>query len=141
LWTCSDESGWHYINNGVWWVSTGRQGILDYIDNGGNAWLYSEVLGAPATWLTGGAYQVTTGTDQNGDFMIDLILSDGSAWEYRASAASWTNLWSSAWGDQVVALGKGRQGLVDVTFLSGNALEHDATGFTNYLGSNVLVAG
>jgi hypothetical protein len=87
--------------------------------------------------LAGGASQVTTGTDQNGDFMIDLIVVGGSAWEYRSSAGGWTNLWNSAWGDQVVALGKGRQGLVDVTFLSTNAWEHDATGFANFLGSAV----
>jgi hypothetical protein len=32
-----DEGGWHYINNNIWWVITGRQGILNYLDNNFNA--------------------------------------------------------------------------------------------------------
>jgi hypothetical protein len=97
-----------------------------------------------------GVSRVTTGTDQNGNYMIDVVFDASSAfgfrsaWEYRSSTgAAWSpapNLWNSAWGDQVVALGKGRQELVDVTFVSGNAWEHDATGYTNYLGPNVFLA-
>jgi hypothetical protein len=132
-WEHSDSSGWHFIASGVRYVSAGQMGIADYVTTSGNAYCFAEAAGA-STYLAPGVAQVTTGTDQNGNTMIDLLYANGNLYEYHASSG-----WAFLSGG-VQSIGKGRGGLVDVVFSSGNAYEHEANGSWNFLTGSVVMA-
>jgi hypothetical protein len=136
LWTRGDESGWHHINSNVSWVSTGRQGNLDYVDGIWNAHYYQEVSGLTYIFASN-VLQVTTGTDENGNVMLYWIHLNGTAQGWNSGVGTF----NVATPDTVTWFGKARQGLVDVTLYnptSGSyAYEYDATGFANFLGWGV----
>jgi hypothetical protein len=131
-WERSDSSGWHYIGSGVSSVSAGQQGISDFVTTAGNAYWFNEASGI-TSFLGSNVAHVTTGTDQYGNYMIDVLLSSGYLYEYRVGSG-WTELDGSA---QSVA--KGRAGLVDMVFTWGDAYDHDASGNWHFLTSGVAM--
>jgi hypothetical protein len=82
FWEYSDTSGWHFIDSSVQSISVGQQGIATYVTTAQNAYLYSEVSGV-SSFLGSGVAQSVTGVDQFGNYMIDLVYSNGDNWEYR----------------------------------------------------------
>jgi hypothetical protein len=132
VWEYSDSSGWHYIDSGVKAVSAGQQGIIDYLTTGGTAIWYSEAGGVKVP-LASGVAQVTAGTDQYGNYMIDLLLTNGNLYEYRVGGV-WT------WLDNgVQSIGKGHHGVVDIVFTWSDAWTHDSSGW-HFLSSNARTA-
>jgi hypothetical protein len=132
-WTHSDSSGWHYLGTGVRSVSAGQQGILDILYTNGNAYWYNEATGS-TSFLASNVAAVTTGTDQYGNYMIDLLYNSGMLSEYQAGRG-WTFL---DYGVQSIS--KGRAGLVDVVFNWGDAYSHDAYEVWHYLTRNARAA-
>jgi hypothetical protein len=133
-WEYSDSSGWHFMASGVASVSAGQRGIADYVTTGGNAYWFNEATGS-IVFLASNVAQVTAGTDQFGNYMIDLLYTSGSLSEYKVGSG-WTTLTSG-----VKSISKARAGLLDVLFSSGYAYEHDAYGNWYYLTSGVAAAG
>jgi hypothetical protein len=129
----SNTSGAHLLANGVKQISAGQQGASEILLTDGNAYHFDEASGK-AIHLASGVAQVTAGTDQFGHFMIDLLFSNGAAYEYRA-ATGWTELQTN-----VAALSKARAGVVDVLFASGSAYEHDDSGWLQLASSNAVEA-
>jgi hypothetical protein len=128
----SDSTGWHYIASGVQSVSAGQQGIIDYLTTGGNAYWFNEASGS-TSFLGSGVIQVTAGTDQFGNYMIDMLYSGGNLYEYRVGSG-WSFLDSS-----VQSIGKGHAGVVDMVFTWGDAYAHDSSGWY-YLTYNAKTA-
>jgi hypothetical protein len=129
----SDSTGWHYLGANVEAVSAGQQGIMAILYNNANAYLYNEATGS-STWQGSHVAQITAGTDQYGNYMLDLVDSYGSLSEYRAGSG-WTWL-----ADGVQSIGKAHAGVVDVVFtLGGVADTHDTSGW-HYLTNNALEA-
>jgi hypothetical protein len=118
-WECSDTSGWHFLANNVWQVSAGRNGVAELLLFNGDAYHFSETTGS-FTFLGSGVAQITAGTDQNGNFMIDLVTFGGGAYEY-CIGSGWSYLGSGVW-----QVSKARAGVTDVLFSNGYAYEHDA---------------
>jgi hypothetical protein len=131
-WEHSDDSGWHFIASYVQSLSAGLQGISDYVTTSGVAHWHTE--GGSDTILGYGVAQVTAGTDQNGNYMIDMLYTSGDLYEYRYGG-SWT------WLDNgVVSVGKGHNGVVDMAFSWGDAWAHDSSGWHYLAGSAVTAA-
>ena len=108
-WEISDSSEWHYISSGVSSVSAGQQGISVFLTTGGVAYEYDESANS-VSYLWSNVAQVTAGTDQNGNFMCDLIDEWGDLYEYQAS--NWTFL---NWGIKSIA--KAHAGYVAMTLI------------------------
>jgi hypothetical protein len=131
-WENSDDTGWHFIANGVQSVSAGRQGISDYVTTGAVARWHSEA-GNLDSFLANGVSQVTAGTDALGNYMIDLLFSNGNLYEYRQGWSNWQFLDSS-----VKYIGKGHNGVVDMVFTWGDAWDHDSS--WHFLDSSAVAA-
>jgi hypothetical protein len=129
----SDSTGWHYIDSGVKSVSAGQNGIMDYLTTAGNAYFFNESIGGK-TYLGSGVSAVTAGTDLNGNWMIDLLFSNGNLWEYR-QPGGWTQLTSS-----VVSIGKAHSGVVDMVFAWGNTSYAYSPAGWNYLSTGTQTA-
>jgi hypothetical protein len=119
----SDTSGAHVLCSEAAAISAGSGGATAVVLKSGRSYQYSETTGA-WTWLADGVTQVALGTDPAGGTMVDLVLTGGTAREYRAGVG-WKTLSTS-----VALVGKGRAGLSDVVFTNGNAYEHTASGWT-----------
>ena len=119
-WEHSDSSGWHFLASGVKSVSAGQQGISDFVTIAGNAYSFSEATNL-STFLASNVAAVTSGTDQFGNALIDLVYNGGNLWEYRVGIG-WTFLDSG-----VKSIAKGHAGYVAMVFTSGNAWGHDST--------------
>jgi hypothetical protein len=131
-WEHSDSTGWHYLASNVKAVSAGQQGIMDLLYNNGNAYWYNEATGT-FSFLASGVAAVTAGTDQFGRYMIDLLYTSGNLYEYRVGG-SWTWL-----DNNVVSVGKGHAGAVDIVFNWGDAYDHDQYGW-HFLASGAKAA-
>jgi hypothetical protein len=131
-WEHSDSTGWHYIDTNVKSVSAGQQGIIDLLYTNGNAYWYNESTSTFA-FLGSGVSQITAGTDQYGNYMIDMLYNSGDLYEYR-TGSGWT------WLDNgVVSIGKGHNGVTDMVFSWGDAYDHDSSGW-HYLTYNAKTA-
>jgi hypothetical protein len=126
-WEHSDSSGWHYIGSGVSSVSAGQQGISTFVTTAGDAYLYDEATGSPS-FIASGVAAVTSGTDEYGNYMIELLYNGGDLWEYRARSG-WTLL-----DGAVNSIDKGHAGYVDMVFSSGDAWGHDSSGWHHLTG-------
>jgi hypothetical protein len=131
-WENSDDTGWHFIANGVHSISAGRQGISDYVTTGAVAHWHNQAgnLDVPLGFV--GVSQVTAGTDQFGNFMIDVLLSSGTLVEWRAGMG-WHTLAGGA-----KSIGKAHAGVVDVVFSSSQAWDHDS--LWHFLASGAVAA-
>jgi hypothetical protein len=118
----SDSTGRHFIASNVGSMSAGQQGFMDYVTTGGDAYWYSEAT-AFSSYLGSGVTAVTAGTDQNGNYMIDLLYSSGALWEWR-QGSGWTSLANS-----VAKIGKAHAGIVDLVYSWGTAWAHDSYGW------------
>jgi hypothetical protein len=78
----SDSTGWHYIDYNVQSASAGRQGIVDLVYNTGNAYWWNEAT-TQFVFLGSNVTQVTTGFDQSGNYIIDLLYTNGNVNEWR----------------------------------------------------------
>ncbi len=124
----SDSSGWHSIASGVRSISAGQQGVTDYVTTGGSAYWFNDASGV-SDFLASGVAAVTTGTDQNGNYMIDLLLNGGNLYEYRVGTG-WTFLDSG-----VTSIAKAHAGFVDMVFTWGAAWGHNSSGWSYLTGS------
>ena len=127
-WEYSDTSGWHHLAEGVASVSAGQQGFTTYLTTSGSAYDYQDATGA-SSFVASGVAAITSGTDANGNLMIDLLLSGGQLYQYQASSG-WTVLTTG-----VRSISKGVHGVVGVVRTSGLAY-NDANGHWNCLSSN-----
>jgi hypothetical protein len=118
----SDSTGRHFIASNVQSMSAGQQGFMDYVTTGGDAYWYSEAT-AFSSYLGSGVAAVTAGTDQNGNYMIDLLYSSGALWEWR-QGSGWASLANS-----VAKIGKAHAGIVDLVYSWGTAWAHDPYGW------------
>src|SRR5262249_21931976 len=117
-WEYSDSSGWHFIASCVASVSAGQRGLADFVTTAGKPSGFTGATGA-TVFLTSNVAQITAGTDQYGNYMIDLLYTSGSLSEYKVGSG-WTTLTSG-----LKSISKARAGLLDVLFSSGYAYEHD----------------
>jgi hypothetical protein len=119
----SDSTGCHSLCGGARSVSAGRNGTSVVVLTDGRAFAYTETTGK---WMFLGSkvVQAAAGTDSNGDAMFDLVLTTGTALEYRATTGLKTL--STA----VAFVGKARAGLADVVYTNGIASEHTTRGWT-----------
>src|SRR5262249_51120405 len=113
-WEFSDTSGWHFIASNVRSISAGQQGIHDFVTQSGAAYWFNESTGV-YDFLDSGVAQVTTGTDAKGNYMIDLLYTNGDLYEYRVGSG-----WNFVWSD-VQTMSKGRAGLVGMVFTWGDS--------------------
>jgi hypothetical protein len=106
----SESTGWHFL----WWnaasVSAGQQGVSAVVDTAGDAFLFTSQWGFPffQQFLGSGVAKAAVGTDSNGNYMLDLLHTDGTVSEYR-SGIGWHFLASD-----VSFVGKGHAGVVDL---------------------------
>jgi hypothetical protein len=136
----SDES-FTYIGgtttNHVQSISAGRQGTSAYVTSDGVAHFHQEFDGHyynTDVVIASNVAQVTAGTDANGNWLIDVLTTDGTVSELRSGASSWATLAGS-----VTSLSKGPLDAVDMVFSSGDAWQYSGAGW-NYLGSNAAAA-
>jgi hypothetical protein len=127
-WEWSDSSGWHTFGSGLTSISAGQQGYVDYVTGNGNGYLYTEAYGS-SSLIAYNVAQMTAGTDQNGNNMIDMLYTNGNLWEYRVDTG-WNWLDNS-----VTSIAKGRAGVVDMVFSWGDAYDHGPGGWTYLTGS------
>jgi hypothetical protein len=132
-WEVSDSTGWHFIASGVSSVSAGQQGMLGYVTTGGNGYFFSEASGS-SSWLGSKVSQVAIGTDAQGNYLIDLLFSNGTLDQYRVGSG-WSVLDSN-----VHSISKARAGLADVVYSWGAAYEHTANGSWSFLTNGVNAA-
>jgi hypothetical protein len=130
-WEHSDSSGWHFLASGVTSVSAGQQGISDFVTIAGNAYSFSEATNL-SNFLASNVAAATSGTDQFGNALIDLVYNGGNLWEYRVGIG-WSFLDSG-----VKSIAKGHAGYVAMVVASGNAWGHDST--WHFLTSNAGTA-
>jgi hypothetical protein len=129
----SDDSGWHYIASNVQSISAGRQGISDYLTTDGVAHWHRESDGADVAVFSN-VSQVAAGTDANGNYLIDVLTTDGTVSEYRYGG-SWTTL-----DNGVTNLSKGTLDAVDMVFSWGDAYQHSQAGWNYLYGSAAAAA-
>jgi hypothetical protein len=115
----SDSTGLHFIASNVSSMSAGQQGFMDYVTTSGDAWWYSEST-AFDSYLGSGVAAVTAGTDQNGNYMIDLLYSSGALYEWRQGRGL------TFLDNNVAKIGKAHVGVVDLVFSWGSAWAYDA---------------
>ncbi len=128
----SDSTGWHSLSSNTQSVSAGQQGNVTMVKTWGDAYLYSEASNS-YTFLGYHVKQVTTGVDQYGNLMIDLLYTNGLLYE-RTGAFVFATVWTYL-DNNVTSVSKGHGGLVDVVFNWGDSYEHGA------YGNWVLLAG
>jgi hypothetical protein len=136
-WEHSDDSGWTFIASGVQSISAGRQGVSDYLTTGGVA--HWHTLSGQDVALAGGVRQVTAGTDQFGNYMIDLLYTNGTVQEYR-QGTGWYWVWSSTGSSGAASIDKGRLGELDIVFAWSDAWAHTQAGWSAFLGSSATAA-
>jgi hypothetical protein len=124
----SDTTGWHFLSYNVQSISAGQQGYIAYVTTNANAYQYTEAFGS-SSLLAYNVAQIADGTDENGYNMIDLLYTNGNAYEYRVDTG-WSWLDSS-----VTSIAKGRAGVVDMVFSWGDAYDHGPGGWYYLTGS------
>jgi len=134
VWTRSDSSGWQQIPYhlySVGQISAGRQGVLGFVDAAGRAYLWSQDSGQ-LTYEIDGVNRITTGYDQNGGLVVDLLYSNGNVYDWRATTGRWIQLAQSTH-----ALSKARAGVVDVLANTSDGWEIGAGFSYTYLGNAI----
>jgi hypothetical protein len=131
----SDSSGGYWLGSSVQSVSAGQLGYSSYVTTTGKAYLHSEAVGSTA-FLASNVAQVTTGTDQYGDYMIELLYNSGDLWEYRVPVVPDAGNGWSFLDSGVTSVAKGHAGFVALVLSSGQAWGHDTT--WHFLGLNAL---
>jgi hypothetical protein len=127
-WEHSDSTGWHFLAHTVQAVSAGRGGYSEVLLQNGNAYHYNETTGGLGLLATNVA-QISAGTDENGNAMIELVYTSGVAYEYR-TATGWTYL-----GSGVKSISRATAGVAVVLFGTGGVYEHDLAGWHALCGS------
>jgi hypothetical protein len=112
-WYWSDSTGFNQIAGGnVAQVSTGRGGVVDLVFTDGTAeWWHAYgggAQGGQTASLGSNVSQVTTGYDANGNYIIDMLYTDGFVAEYHTDIG-WVNM-----ATNIGYLGKSRAGVVDM---------------------------
>jgi hypothetical protein len=132
--------GWSYLGWGIRSVSAGQQGVSTFVSSGGSAYLYFESSGT-SSLLASNVAAATAGVDAAGNYMIDLLYTNGALYEYRnTSSGILPNYqWSYLWGG-VRSISKARAGLVSVIFSFGGAYDHDSYGNWFYLPTSAPAA-
>jgi hypothetical protein len=129
LYECStNKNNTVYIAEGVTNFSAGRGGISDYV-LAGNAYNYSDVS-RQSVVVGYGIAQVAAGTDANGNYMIDVLATNGALWEWR-----YTNGWSLICTG-IGSIDKGPLDTLDAVQY-GVGWKHNSSGWSN-LGSLVV---
>jgi hypothetical protein len=120
----SDSSGWHYLGSNAQSVSAGQQGYSAFVDIFGTMYLYHEAWGT-AYLMTVGVSRVSVGSDTNGLLQLDVVFTNGVAYEFSASSG-WSYLNSG-----IQSVSKAQAGAVDVIFAYyGCYYQHNANGWT-----------
>jgi hypothetical protein len=119
----SDSTGFHYVAWGVKSVSAGQMGYGTYLTSNDVAYLYSD-QGGTLRFLGSKVAQVKTGTDANGNYVIDMLGQNGELWRYQPSTD-----WQHIIGN-VRSIGKEHAGTVDVVFTWGDAWALGPTGWS-----------
>lgn len=132
FWESSDDTGFKFIASGVKAFSAGRGGFSDYVTTAGVAHWHFDLYNQDAT-LFSGVSQVAAGTDANGNYMIDVLFTNGQVREYR-SGLGWLNVASNT-----NTIGKGRLDAL-AAVVTGWAYEHNTGGWRNLGSSAVSVA-
>jgi hypothetical protein len=132
-WEYSDSSGWHLLGLGVKSISAGQQGISGFVTTAGDAYTYNEASSVSGL-VASNVASLTIGTDQSGNYMMDLLTNAGTLLEYRV-ASGWTFLNSG-----IKAVAKGRAGWVVMVSTSGSALGHDSAGWRFLTGNAVMAS-
>jgi hypothetical protein len=122
----SDTSGPHFLAANVRQISAGQQGFTVYLTRDGIAHAFNESSNS-VTDLSAHVSQVRAGTDESGNPLIVLVLTNGAAYE-SADGSTWTAL-----GTPVRSLSKVRAGVIDLIFANGRAYEEDTVGNLSYL--------
>jgi hypothetical protein len=134
-WMHSDSTGWTNIASGVKAVSAGQQGVVAYLTTGGDAYSFTQSIAA-YVHLGSGVAAVTAGSDQNGLSVLDMLYSNGTLNEWRASNG-WTTL-----SYNIASIGKAHAGVEDAITFSGSAYAHTGSGYYgwSYLTNNANTA-
>jgi hypothetical protein len=123
VWEYSNASGGRALCSDARAVSAGTGGATAVVLKSGRAYQYNETTRG-WTYLADGAAQVALGTDPTGATMVDLVLTNHIANEYRIGVG-WKTLTTG-----VAMASKARGGVVDVVYTTGSAFEHRASGWT-----------
>jgi hypothetical protein len=100
---------------GVKSISAGQRGDSVIVDLNGNAYFWNETRGSWAGQFATNVVQMTIGTDPNGQSQIDEFLTNGLAWEYRASTGKWTLLFAGNPGTyEIESISKARAGVINL---------------------------
>jgi hypothetical protein len=133
-WEWSDSTGWNHIANRVTQASAGRQGVVDLVFTDATAYWWQAyaggVQGGSLVYIGSGVTMVTTGYDQNGNYIIDMLYSNGVVYEYR-NGSGWNFL-----DYNVRSMSKSRGGVIDTNSFADNAWEFD-----NYGNYTLVLAG
>jgi hypothetical protein len=140
-WLWSDSTGWNEIAGGnVAQVSTGRGGVVDLVFTDGSAewWqaYWGGVQGGQTANIGSGVSQVTTGYDQNGNTVIDMLYRNGSVSEWRTGSG-----WTDYTGYNIASLSKSRAGVVDMVTSTNPryGIAGDAYEFDNFIDTVLLM--
>jgi hypothetical protein len=107
------------------------QGASFVLQTNGNLFQYTESTGR-FNFITGGVASISAGTDGRGVNDVDVIFTNGTAYEY-SDTSGYHFITSGA-----RAVSAGQQGETDVLLTNGNAYEYrDSTGVLTFLASNV----
>jgi hypothetical protein len=119
----SDTSGWRTLAGGVQSIHAGFQGYSTVLLKSGAAYLFSEGAAAAGgngfTYLAGSVAAVTVGSDPTGGYQIELLFSNGAAYEFQQRTQSWSYL-----GGGVINVSRARIGLADILFSGGFDVQH-----------------
>jgi hypothetical protein len=130
-WEHSDDRGWSYIASSVSRISAGRQGVSEYVTSAAEGHWHSETgLDATVAWNVS---QITAGTDQYGNYMIDVLYQTGRIDEYRVGSG-WSFVYN--YGQYI---GKANDGVLSIVFTWGAAYNHDSGGWY-FLTSNAVTS-
>jgi hypothetical protein len=132
-WEHSDSTGWRYLASNVKAVSAGQMGNMAILYTNGDAAKYSEASGS-TSFLVSGVAQVTAGTDENGQALTEVLLTNGKLWELHANGG-WNYL-----DDSVTSVSKAHAGVLDAVFTWGYAYSHDDATAFHYLTANASMA-
>jgi hypothetical protein len=144
LWRWDDSVGWRYMTSFVSQVSAGPSGYSAVLLRDGRAGeMYADPWWTSSlTVITSNVSGVSMGTDRNGQPMIDVLWSDGSACEWRGYG-NWESL-----GSGIRQVAAGENGASAVLFNNGDAYNHydaayaanghfNGSGWWQFLSSNV----
>jgi hypothetical protein len=130
-WEHSDDSGWFYIASNVLRISAGRQGVSEYVNYAAEGHWHNQT-GLDVT-VDFNVSQITAGTDQSGNFMIDILYQTGRIAEYRFGSGLVTIANSGQ------AISKAQHGVLGIVFTWGAAYNHDSGGWY-FLTSNAVAS-